>query len=282
MVRLPRKIPRTLQSLERRSDIVVGRPKAARHPPVLPGAGGKPFDARVRLVIPGRVFVKSDSPRLDVEVKGDSTWRLADGELLAEGSMEVVRGTVEPITGRLFVLERGKVQFSGAGYQAALLDVVARYDNPAAVVTAAIGGTIRVPEVKLSSRPTLDDAAIAMLIATGRTELKTGTSEVGTLTGKDAGLSVAGALLVDLARDFVSDKLPVDSFSVASDSLRTGKYLTDKIFVGYTRRFEARPEKGENPDEVRVEYQISPRWQLESRYGNAQSGGASLIWSRDY
>jgi translocation and assembly module TamB len=105
---------------------------------------------------------------------------------------------------------------------------------------------------------------------------------VGTLTGKDAGISAMGALMVNWARDLVSDKLPVDSFSVASDSLRTGKYLTDKIFVGYTRRFEARPEKGENPDEVRVEYQITPRWQLESRYGNAQSGGASLIWSRDY
>ena len=37
-----------------------------------------------------------------------------------------------------------------------------------------------------------------------------------------------------------------------------------------------------NTNEVRVEYQISRRWTLESRYGDAQSGGASLIWSKDY
>ena len=38
----------------------------------------------------------------------------------------------------------------------------------------------------------------------------------------------------------------------------------------------------EKPDEVRVEYHITPRWNFESRYGNAQSGGASLIWSKDF
>jgi translocation and assembly module TamB len=58
--------------------------------------------------------------------------------------------------------------------------------------------------------------------------------------------------------------------------------VTDKIYVGYTRRFNAKIEQGENTNEVRVEYQISPRWTFESRYGDNQSGGASLIWSLDY
>ena len=58
--------------------------------------------------------------------------------------------------------------------------------------------------------------------------------------------------------------------------------MTDRIYVGYARKFDADPAKSENADEVRVEYQITPRWMFESRYGNAQSGGASLIWSKDY
>ena len=40
--------------------------------------------------------------------------------------------------------------------------------------------------------------------------------------------------------------------------------------------------KGENVDEVRVQYHLSPRWTLESRYGGAGAGGASLIWQKDY
>ena len=65
-------------------------------------------------------------------------------------------------------------------------------------------------------------------------------------------------------------------------AVRAGKYVTDRIYVGYTRRFEADPERGENTDEVRVEYQIDKRWTFESRYGSSQAGGASLIWSKEY
>jgi len=277
-VRLPRKQPRSLQSLERRSDITVGKPRVRR----AAGPGARPFEVRLRVVAPGRLFVKGELPRLDVELKTDSTWKVAHGEVLAEGTVETVRGTVEPIDGRVFELTRGKVQFNGAGYMEGALDAVARYENPAAVVTTTVSGTLAHPEVKLSSQPPFDDATIAMLIATGRTDLKAGTSELGSISGKEAGYSAAGALVVALTRRLISDRLPVDALSFGSDAITTGKYLTDKIFVSYRRRYEARPDKGENPDEVRVEYQISPHWQLESRFGTAQSGGASLIWSRDY
>jgi hypothetical protein len=27
---------------------------------------------------------------------------------------------------------------------------------------------------------------------------------------------------------------------------------------------------------------MTPRWTLESRYGNAGAGGASIVWQRDY
>ena len=58
--------------------------------------------------------------------------------------------------------------------------------------------------------------------------------------------------------------------------------MTDRIYVGYTARINARPELGQNAHEVRLDYQISPRWSLEATYGDAKAGGADLIWSRDY
>jgi translocation and assembly module TamB len=285
-VRLPKKTPRALQPLDGRGDIQVGRPKP-RRPSWLGAAGpgqasARPFEARWRVVLPGRLLIKGESPSVDLEVKGDTSWRVTGGELLAEGPVEVVRGTVEPITGRVFHVERGRVSFTGAGVGAGQLDAAARYDHPLAQVTVTVGGTVSTPTIQLSSRPPMDDAAIAMLIATGRTEIKANTSEVSSLTGKEAGNVALGAAAGMIFKSLVADKLPVDQVSIDASTLRAGKYLTDKLFVGYTRRFEAKPEKGENGNEVKAEYQITPRWNFELRYGDAQAGDASLIWSKDY
>jgi translocation and assembly module TamB len=69
---------------------------------------------------------------------------------------------------------------------------------------------------------------------------------------------------------------------VDSSRVRAGKYVTEKLFVGYAYRFEAKPEQGENINELKAEYKLTPQWNFELRYGDAQAGDASLIWSRDY
>jgi translocation and assembly module TamB len=285
VMRLPKRAPRELHSLERRKDIVVGRRAERRKQEKLAEAAvstEKPFTITAHLVVPRNFFVKSENPRADVELKADVRYERVGSQDYAEGAIEVVRGTVEPFAGRNFTLERGRVQFTGGPLRAALLDVEAKYVNPAAVVTVNVGGPATAPEIRLSSQPPMDDAQIAMLIATGRTELKAGSGAVGTLTGEEAGRAALGAVATQAFRNLVADKLPLDTVALDSGELRAGKYVTDRIYVGYTRRFDADPLKGENENEVRVEYQISSRWMFESRYGNAQTGGASLIWSRDY
>jgi translocation and assembly module TamB len=207
---------------------------------------------------------------------------LAQGAVTAEGSLEVVRGSVEPIAGRVFQVQRGRVTFPGGPVQAGQLDVIARYDNPAAVVTVTIGNTVAKPSLRFTSQPPLDDASIAMLIATGRAEMNLNTTKVGTLTPQAAGAAVAGAAMSAVFAGLVADKLPVDQLAVEGNRVRAGKYLTDDLFVGYAYRFEAKPEEGENASEMKAEYRITPRWRLELRYGDAQAGDASLIWSRDY
>ena len=287
VVRLPKKTPRTLQSLEPRKDIVVGR-RPERKAEAAPGASpasaasAEPLTLRAHVVVPRNLFVKGESPKVDVELKADVRYELTDGQDYAEGSVEAVRGTVEPIAGRNFSIERGRVQFTGGPPKAALLDIEAKYVNPAATATVNVTGAMTAPEIRLSSNPPMDDSQIAMLIATGRTELKAGSGAVGTLTGEEAGKAALGAIATQAFRNLVQDKLPLDTVALDSGQLRAGKYVTDKIYFGYVRRFDADPTKNENEDEVRVEYQITPRWMFESRYGNAGSGGASLVWTRDY
>jgi translocation and assembly module TamB len=222
---------------------------------------------------------------MDLEVKADLVLRVADGGLRMSGPVEVVKGKVEPIPGRIFQVERGRITFPGAGVAAGQLDVVARYDNPAAVVTVTIGGLVSKPSIQLSSRPAMDDAAIAMLIATGRTEIKANTSAISSVSGKGSeteGKEGTDAAMSLAFQGLVSDKLPVDQVSLDSSTLRAGKYLTDTIFVGYMRRWDAKRDQGENENEVKAELRLTPRWNFELRYGDAQSGDASLIWSKDY
>jgi translocation and assembly module TamB len=278
-VKLPDRIPRQIQPLDQREDIVVA-PFGKKEPVARGRRGGKPYHVNVHVLAPQRFLVKSDKPVIDLQLKADVIADHDEGELTLTGDVETLRGRVEPIGNRNFDVKRGRVHFTGEGYKAGVLEIQAVYDNPAAKVTVAIGGTIASPDVKLTSSPPMDESQIALLIATGRTELKAGTGGVG--LPQEAGNAALGALSQQAFKDLIADKLPVDTVSLDSSQLRAGKYVGDKIYVGYTRRFNARVELGENTNEVRLEYQITPRWNFEVRYGDSATGGASLIWSKDY
>jgi translocation and assembly module TamB len=281
-LRLPSKLStRKIQPLGGRVDVVVGPfRKAGARAEVRPPPA-QPFEAKVHLLAANQLIVRSDNPRVDVEAKADLTAEWSEQTLWISGVVETLRGDVEPLGGRVFDLKRARVTFTGGEWSEGGLEVTAVWTNPVATVTTTIGGTLLVPEVKLTSQPTLDETQIALLIATGnRTELKPDTGGVSPLN--EAGVAALGALSQQFVKDVVADKLPVDTISVDASQLRAGKYLGPKLYVGYTRRWQARNELGENTNELRLEYQISPRWNFEARAGDAGTGGGSLIWSKDY
>ena len=285
-VTLPKRIPRTLQSLDRRSDVAVGRVRERRRPApaaaVAGGAASAPFRTAVHLVVPGRLVVKGDEPKVDLELAADVRYEIAGGEERVTGEVVTARGFVEPMGGRRFQVVHGRVQFTGGPPGTALVDVEAHWNGAQDVeVTVVVSGPAANPQIKLSSKPAYDDSQIALLIATGRTELKRGGAEVGSLTTQDAGYAAASALVTKSFKTLIADKLPFDSFSVDSKTVRAGTYL-GRIYVGYVYRFDAKVEAGENQNEWSAEYSITRGWTLESRYGDAGSGSASLMWSKDY
>jgi translocation and assembly module TamB len=95
-------------------------------------------------------------------------------------------------------------------------------------------------------------------------------------------MAAALAMTSKLFEDRLGEKMPLDSLTLDSTAVTAGKQLTPRFLVSYVRRFDARSDKGENTDEVRVQYHLSMRWTLESRYGNAGAGSASIVWQKDY
>ena len=213
-------------------------------------------------------------------LRGELRLTQEGGPLLAEGRIEAPGGFFEE-SGRLFTIRRAVVTFPGGEVSDGSVDAEAGYDSPVAKVTATVSGPVESPKVEFTSIPSLEPGQIALLIVTGRTEVKEGAGAAGP-TGTEAGYGALGLLATKALRTALRDKLPVDVVAFDSGQIRMGKYLGDRFYVGYTRRYNANPEQGENSNEMKVEYQVTPRWTLETRYGDANAGSASFIWSKDY
>jgi translocation and assembly module TamB len=133
----------------------------------------------------------------------------------------------------------------------------------------------------------MSEAEIATLLATGRPQLKRGGGGVSEASGA---ASAIGALMSDQLKKGIAAKLPVDvlNFQAGEEgvfegsTLEAGSYVTDRIYVGYQRTFTEEENPRRNQNEVRVEYQLAPRWTLESSYGDHAAGGVDLFWTRDF
>jgi translocation and assembly module TamB len=285
-LRLPDKLPRELQSLEKRPDIIVGRKPPKKERTASSGPAGKGLVLKVRLVAPGRLRVVEANPRVDVEVKADVTYERSAGAEYMSGSIQTVRGEVAPISGRRFDVRRGRITFTGGPPQAAVVDAEAVYENPTATVSVNISGPLSHPQIKLSSTPPLDESQIAMLIATGGTELKAGGGGANV-----SGLQDASKIGFAVFNTLIRDRLPIDTsitIDANAEGARVGYYLPGtSIYVGVIQRFDvSSTDNSQNEREVNLQYAISPRWTLEGRWGWARdgtnNGAASLIWSKDY
>jgi translocation and assembly module TamB len=197
--------------------------------------------------------------------------------------VEVLRGYAEPLGGRRFEVSRGKLSFTGGPPKAAALDIEAVWTSSQSIeVTVDIVGSVSDPQVTLSSKPSLDQSQIAILIATGRSDkVPGGSTTTSSSSTQDVGYAAAGAVVTQAFKSLIADKLPVESVSLDAKAVRAGTYL-GRIYVGYVYRFDARIELGENQNEVSAEYSVGHGWTFESRYGDAGTGSASLIWSRNY
>ena len=201
----------------------------------------------------------------------------------------MLRGRLD-VLGRRFDIQRNSVvRFTGPPSEPAL-DVTAIYTNVREQVKVSIHVEGQGKNISLipSSEPPLSESEIYTLLATGRTSLKRGggTSEVGSA----AAVSVLGTLAANQLKGAVNSKVGLDVLSVeAGDNgslqgatLEAGKYVTDQLYLGYAGKVGADPSKYENSNAFRLEYQFLPRWSLEAVYGDAKSGSADIVWSRDY
>ncbi len=303
---LPAQSRRDLQSLQRPDDIVLlrnGKPvdpkqvkalvaKGHDAEAALGGSGpvqeSKPMEILLVLDAPRNLWVKGQDLNIELGLSPDFRVEMGE-ETLLFGEVRIIRGRLD-VLGRRFDIQRNSlVRFAGPPTEPAL-NVTALYNNVKAgvKVTMNVQGEAGSMTLVPSSEPPLTESEIYTLLATGRTSLKRGSG--GSEIGSAQAVSVLGSLAAAQLKGAVNDKVGLDVISIEAGDKGTlegatfeaGKYLTDDLYLGYAGKVGADPTRYENSNAVRLEYQFAPRWSFEGVYGDAKSGSADIVWSRDY
>jgi translocation and assembly module TamB len=306
-VELPTESRKDLQPLDRPDDVILLRrgvpvdPKRARavlarDPTAAAGLEGLPppaphpkaTEAVVVVDAPRNLWVKS--PDLNVEAGLGNGFRIELGEETnIFGEIRVLRGRLD-VLGRRFDLQRNSsIRFTGPAAEPAL-DITAIYNNVAEQVRVFMHVQGQGKDIALipSSDPPLTETEIYTLLITGRTSLKRGGGS--SAIGSSQSVSILGSLAASQLKSAVNSQVGLDVLSVEGGEggslqgavLEAGKYLTDDVYLGYTGKVGADATRYENSNAVRVEYQFLPRWSLEAIYGDAKTGSADVVWSKDY
>lgn len=240
------------------------------------GAAARATQIRVVLAEP----VHLQGPSMDMRWRGSIAERASGESTQASGTLDVDRGWFE-LLGTRFTIDEGRASLPPEGSALdPFLDLIARATVDTYEVAVTLRGRVSRPELHLSSRPQLTESQIFSLLLTGGVD-------TNNVDPARAQASAAGLLLSfsnpTLAR-LADQRLGIDriKFGFADDLsqpvLTIGKYITRSLYAETSYHHNAPPR--ENRIQVRVEYLISPRWSIESSYGDAAVGNLDLFWRR--
>ena len=264
-----------------------------------PGAGeeaapANPFEAAqldVRVRIPDVLIVRGDDIRppgggspiglgdVNVTLGGSLQVRKPSGEdMQIVGDIRTVRGTYD-FQGRRFELQRdGRVRFQGVTPINPALDFTATRLISGVEARVHVGGTMRKPELTLTSRPPLDEADILSLIVFNQPANQLGAGEQVSLAQRASALAtgfVAGKLA-----DSLGQALDLDIFEIeaAPEGVGQGASVTVGEQVG--QRLFLRLRQGVGADTTRqfiMEYQLLDFLRLETTMSQGGNATRSLM-----
>jgi translocation and assembly module TamB len=251
------------------------------------------LDVRVRipdnLVVRGR-RLRPGGPTgatlgdLNITLGGDLNVRKdSGGPVTLAGTVNTVRGTYR-FQNRQFDLARnGTVRFTGDSELNPVLDVTATREIPDTGVEAKVRltGTLRAPELTLSSTPPLEESDVLALIIFNRPINELGTGERASLAATAGGIAT-GFIATPLGES-IGRALDLDLFEITTttdgDTLGAGVTIGDQ--VGDRTFLKLRQQFGEHPtSEFMLEYQLADFLRLVGSAAPETSGAANRIGQR--
>ena len=240
--------------------VIVGTPETTKRDLPLK------LDVRVRLIFGEHVLV--DAEGIDARLEGNllvSMTGLDREEITAQGEIKVAQGKYSTY-GVSLDITRGNILFAGGPIDRPTLDIRAMRTVGEVKAGVKVSGTPRDPRVELFSEPAMTDTDILSYIVLGYPIGREGGTNAGLLMLAAKSLLSKGesAVLQDrLKRTFGLDVLAIDAGNgdVQGSQITIGKYLNPDLYISFGQSLFS------NTNEVRMRYNLSRRWQLESSVG---------------
>lgn len=227
-----------------------------------------------------RVWYRDDLT--GIETKGDlriQKDRHTD-QLSLVGVVESIRGSYV-YYGRNFVIERGALTFLGSDPASALLDVQAIFKSEPVIVTLLVTGTVRDPQIALSSNPPLSEQDVLSVLVFGRplSELraKPGEKSAADQEVAQAAGEVLGGYLTQSLYGRGLEKLDLDVVSIqpATDGTKitVGRYVGPNLFVSYGQTVGTAASR-----RVTTEYTITRDLSVKAETGTLEASFVDLLF----
>lgn len=231
----------------------------------------------VSIHAPNQIFVRGRG--LDAEFEGDMRITGTANSPLLNGQFSSRRGSFT-LLDRALRLDRAVLKFQGAVPPSPYVDVKAVSKVQSTTVTVAISGRALKPSFNLRSSPSLPQDEVLALLLFGRQLATISPFEAlklaqatRVLAGQDSG----GPGVLGTVRDTLGlDELDIGMGESNSVTVSTGKYVTDKVYVGVTQ--------GSTPDEREIvtEIDISPSVSGKTTMDGKGNQGVGVQWKKDY
>ena len=247
----------------------------------------------IAVTAPDKLWVNGGGAALELGLAPDFRIVIAD-ETRLHGEVIVRRGRVDALGRRFDLKADSSLQFEGAPDHPTL-DATAQYqnnDNNVTVLVTAKGAIDHLTiGVSSPNRPDLTQSQLYALIITGHLPSSAGGSGggVGSTAQNEAASLIAGVIASSLQQT-LAKHLPLDVLTIdtggtdglTGTQLEAGRYVTDRLYVGYVGRIGADPARYQNRNAVHLEYRLTSRWQIAGEYGDVGTGSADLMWKKTY
>jgi len=249
-------------------------PPGATRPPAPARSSRTELDLRIKIA--NRVFVRGRG--LDSEWAGDLrvTGTVANPQL--QGELRPLKGRYD-FAGKIFVLEEGKITFTGGNEINPTLDLAAKRETSDLRAIIRVTGTAKKPKVTLESIPSYPEDEILSRILFDKSTGRLTTLEAVRLAEAVAALTgeSEGGGIMDFARNMLNlDVLNIEGGGTEGEgSAEAGKYINDQIYLGV----QGTSTGGTG---VTVEVEITPHLKLEGDVGSKEKSELGLKWKKDY
>jgi autotransporter translocation and assembly factor TamB len=272
----------------------LGDPAAAAAPPANPPEKVEPMAPlalNLTVHVPDNLVLRGRDIRagnggvalgdINLTAGGDFTvTREGTSGLILVGTISTVRGSYD-FQGRRFEVQRdGQITFYGQQPIDPSLDVAAERVISGIVARVNVGGTMRSPELMLSSQPPLDQTDILSLIVFNQPANRL-TQGQATNVGERAA-QVAGGFVAAPLSDTLGRALRVDIFELdPSDdtgqgpSVTVGQQVGERLFMKFRQIFGTR-----DLSEFQLEYQLAKFLRLQGSIADGQTSANRSLTRR--